>query len=141
VLSRVKGRPLLFAGEAVGSSKAPRNILRAYYDLPVFGQAATRVRDVEGIALLRTIPEPVGTKICSFKTADGKPLPDVTMRLVQTAVEVYDRRSGALVHEKVFPPDSDCPMFFIVVDKGAADSLTPLAAIDAWLRSLVKATR
>lgn len=138
LFARVEHGPLLFPGEAP-AGQAPRSILLTYgfaHEFRVFGRPAERLRDIDGVAVRRIRPAHK-TRLChGTRGLDQKVLPDVTLRLRETEVVVYDRRRGTVVDRRVFPPDERCPGFD--VRDSATDSFVPSAAIDEWLRSLVE---
>jgi hypothetical protein len=141
VIERVKNGPVLFEGEPTKDS-GPRNVLLLETaSMKLFGSAVL-LQDVDQVAITRRLSEIKGQKTCTgYKDRAGKPLPDLTIRFKETEATVFDRRTGAVVQKKVFPPDEACPMFRISIggDRDREqDSYPPTRDIEAWLISLVQ---
>jgi hypothetical protein len=101
---------------------------------------ARRARDVDAIAIVRQLLEVKQTRTCSGYTGDqNKPAPDITLRLKETEVVVYDRRTAKSLRRFVLPPDPGCPGIVISLNPSdrTRDSGAPGAEIEAALRFLV----
>jgi hypothetical protein len=109
--------------------------------MKLFGPAVL-FQDVDQVAITRRLSEIKGRKTCTgYKDRAGKPLPDLTIRFKETEATVFNRRTGAVVQKKVFPPDEACPMFRISIGSGhdrEQDSYPPTRDIESWLSSLVE---
>lgn len=136
LFARAKDGPLRFPGEAAGGGPL-RSILlggRFATKLEVFGSGAARLRDVDGVALRKHLP-PRKTKRCrGVRDLAGNVLPELALRLRDAEVVVYDRRSGAEAHRRVFPAGEECPRFPLRGPE--ADSFAPDEPIREWLASL-----
>ncbi|WP_438008064.1 hypothetical protein WME89_04730 [Sorangium sp. So ce321] len=141
VLERVKNGPVLFEGEPKQDSGQSNVILLETASMKLFGQAVL-LQDVDQVAITRRLPEIKGRKTCTgYKDRAGKPLPDLTIRFKETETTVFDRRTGAVVQKKTFPPEEECPMFRLSLDgdrEREQDSYAPTRDIEAWLSSLVQ---
>ena len=141
VLERVKNGPVLFEGEPKKDSGQSNVLLLETASMKVFGQAVL-LQDVDLVAITRRLPEIKGRKTCTgYKDREDEPLPDVTIRFKETETTVLDRRTGAVVQKKIFPPDEDCPMFRLSIGgdrEREQDSYAPTRDIEAWLSSLVQ---
>ena len=141
VLERVKNGPVLFEGEPKKESGRSNVLLLETASMKLFGQAVL-LQDVDQVAMTRRLSEIKGRKTCSgYKDRAGKPLPDVMIRFKETETIVFDRRTGAVVQKKIFPPDEGCPMFRISIGserEREQDSYPPTRDIESWLSSLVE---
>ncbi|WP_437795896.1 hypothetical protein [Sorangium sp. So ce693] len=141
VLDRVKNGPVLFEGEPKQEGDLSSVLLLETASMKLFGQAVL-LQDVDLVAMTRRLPEIKGRKTCTgYKDRAGEPLPDLTIRFKETEATVLDRRTGAVVQKKVFPPDEECPMFrFSIGDdrEREQDSYPPTRDIESWLSSLVQ---
>ena len=104
------------------------------------GAAGFLLKDVDAVAKAERLPEVKGTKKCTgYKDNAGKPSPDMELQLKETEVIIFERRTGNVVTKKVFPPDTECPMFaFRRADEKGHDSSFPTTEIKAWLKTQIK---
>lgn len=141
MLERVKNGPVVFEGEPAMNGRRSNVVLLETASLKLFGRAAV-FQDIDQVAMTRRLPEIKGRKTCGgYKDRAGKALPDLTIRFKETEAIVFDRRTGAVVQKKVFPPDEECPMFRISISADRdreQDSYVPTKDIEAWLGSLVE---
>ncbi|WP_437759762.1 hypothetical protein [Sorangium sp. So ce1389] len=141
VLERVKNGPVLFEGEPKQDSGQRNVLLLETASMKLFGQAVL-LQDVDLVAITRRLPEIKGRKTCTgYKDRAGDPLPDLTVRFKETETTVLDRRTGAVVQKKIFPPDEECPMFRFSIGgdrEREQDSYAPTRDIESWLSSLVQ---
>lgn len=138
-LEKVENGPVVFAGEPADAKPRENIMLLESFDKKVFGRA-TVLADIDGVAIVRRLEEVKGTKVCSGYTDNsGKPMPNLELQLLETEVVIYERRTGEVWAKKVFPPDSECPMFTLrAPGEDKQDSSKPTQKIEAWLRSEVK---
>jgi hypothetical protein len=138
LMEKIDNGPVLFGSEAAHRVDRPASLLAVEGpgSVKLFGRA-TLLRDVDAVSRTRTLPEVKGTKVCSGYKKDGKPVEDLTLRLKETEVTIYDRRTGAPLEKKVFPPDDHCPMFAFHAAGEGQDSYAPTEAIETWLRTRV----
>lgn len=138
LMEKIDNGPVLFGNEPARKVDRPASLLAVggASDLKLFGRA-TLLRDVDALSRTRTLPTVKGTKVCGGYKHDGKPAPDLTLRLKETEVTIYDRRTGAPLDKKVFPPDAECPMFAFHAPGEDQDSYAPREAIETWLRAHV----
>jgi hypothetical protein len=141
VLERIKNGPVVFEGEPKKDSARSNVLLLETASIKLFGSAVL-LQDVDQVAITRRLPEIKGRKTCTgYKDRAGKPLPDLMIRFKDTEATVFDRRTGAVVQKKVFPPDEACPMFSFSIGgdrEREQDSYPPTRDIESWLSSLVE---
>lgn len=141
LLGRVPQGPVLFQGETGELHDPPRSLfVVAEYELPRLIGHAQRARDLDAVAIVRQLPEVKQTRTCTgYTDSDNKPAPDVALRLKDTEVVVYDRRTAKSLKRLVLPPDPSCPSIVIHIQPAdpARDSSVPRAAVEAALRSMV----
>ena len=141
VLERVKNGPVLFEGEPKKEGGPSNVLLLETASMKLFGSAVL-LQDVDQVAFTRRLSESRGRKTCTgYKDRAGKPLPDLTIRFKETEITVFDRRTGAVVQKKIFPPEETCPMFSFSIggDRDREqDSYPPTREIESWLSSLVQ---
>ncbi len=129
------GRPLRFENEPEPTSSTSI-VLSQRNRTEVFGPAET-IDEVDLVAFVTKLPEVKGEVVCSgYEDSDGDPRPDLTIRLKEYRVRVFDRRTGELAHERVVPPRDDCPTYRFD-DDTERDSYRPSDEIEEWLRSLL----
>lgn len=141
MLERIKNGPVLFEGEPAKQSGQRNVLLLETASMKLFGPAVL-LHDVDQVAITRRLSEIKGRRTCSgYKDRAGKSLPDLTIRFKETEATVFDRRTGAVVQKKTFPPDESCPMFSFSIGRdrdSEQDSYTPTRDIESWLSSLVE---
>jgi hypothetical protein len=131
------GRPLRFGDEPEPREAPNAIILYRPSGFETFGAAET-FADVDLVAFSNRLPEVKDEIICSgYTDPDGTPTSDLTIRLKETEVVVYDRRTADVAHTKIFAPDAECPSFRMG-DETTRDSYPPRREIHAWLRSLLR---
>jgi hypothetical protein len=141
VLERVKNGPVLFEGEPKKDGAPSSVLLLETASMKLFGSAVL-LQDVDQVAFTRRLSEIKGRKTCTgYKDRAGKPLPDLSIRFKETEITVFNRRTGAVVQKKIFPPEEACPMFSFSIggDRDREqDSYPPTRDIESWLSSLVQ---
>lgn len=135
-LQAIENGPVRFEPEPARGERNSVALLETA-GLKVFGPAQT-MRDVDQLAVVRVLPELHGEKRCGGQDARGRPLPEVTLRLKETEVIVYDRRTGDVAERRVFPPDDRCPTLALSASRDARDTYPPTRDIEAWLATLVR---
>jgi hypothetical protein len=136
-LKKVENGPVLFGTEPDDPQKTD-SMVWAKMDPQVFGRAG-KLFELDWIAVDHQLPTVKGSKTCTgYVDNDKKPMPDFTLRLKETEVVIYDRRTGAVVDKTVLPPDEACPTFtFRSGESKEEDSSTPHGEIEAWLRTKI----
>ncbi len=100
---------------------------------------AGRLQELDYVLLTHPQPAIMGRRLCpGERTAKGEREPDVTLLLRQTRAVIYDRRTGASVHQQVFDPSNNCPLVRFGGSNREQDSYPPFQAIEAWARTLVR---
>jgi len=134
---------LVFGGEA---RKAPDQHKSVFAVSPfvraVVGEAAT-FGDIDAVAVTKMLPDVKGMKSCGgFADSSGRPAPAVNIRLKEAEVTIYDRRTGAELERRRFPPKEECPVV-AMVKRGSNedDSQPPKEAILAWLKAWTEGAR
>jgi hypothetical protein len=144
VLEDIAKQPVLFGKEPPRPAGPPRSLIDSDDSLRVYGTAAT-LGDIDAIAHYE-VGRQVGTKQCDgyHSRDDGSKQPPVTLRIKEIDVNIRDRRTGAILDKRTFPPNEDCA---ILVSKGQSevDSYAiPTAEVRQqvrdWLKSTVAAT-
>lgn len=143
LLKAVENGPVTFGDEPPPVEKGPPKSLywvNGASDKKLFGRVG-RLGELDGVVISRRRPEVMGRKRCGGYKRDGKPLPDLDVLLKETEVFVYDRRTGAVVERRVFPPRDECPMFVMRrAGEDSVDSYEPWDAIAGYLRAFVQGT-
>ncbi len=132
--------PVLFAGES--SVEGPiRNVIWFHsIHRHLLGAGAPTLADLDAVAVATRLEG--STKTCTgYVDDDGKPAPDIELRLRETKVTIYERRTGREVATRTFGADEECPTWAVgdpsKVDR--RDSPVPDADIVAWLETQVAA--
>lgn len=108
----------------------------------VVGNAET-LADIDAVAVTKTLPEVKGKKECGgFADSNGRPMAPVTLELKDTEVTLYDRRTGAELEKRRFPPLEECPTTVLLRGSArATDSRPPEKDILAWLKAWTDGVR
>jgi hypothetical protein len=97
--------------------------------LEIVGKAE-KVWDLDWIAVIEKI-ETARTKKCGgYEKVKG----DIEVIQVDSAVKIYDRRSGKVLHEKTFRPKNECPSFAMVSGDKKAKAYVLPSDIQPWVR-------
>lgn len=132
LLQKVENGPVRFGDEA--PDPAPRDSLYWSYGSGKFIGNSRTLAEMDLVLLTRRPSDPSGTRVCP---GQGEGAPPYTLRVLPTEATVYDRRTGEIVAQKVFPGEDRCPRFAMPAPSGEADSLQPAERIEAWARPLV----
>jgi hypothetical protein len=102
----------------------------------VFGRART-YRDVDAVAVPTDLTEVTGHLTCGPYSGGSV----LVFDFVDTRVDVKDRRTGEVLHSKVFPPHKTCPEYVLQSDDDDGtheiEDGTPTAAIGRWVKTLI----
>lgn len=92
-----------------------------------------KVHQIDLVLYADTGGEERGRKTCS-----GFQGGDITLVLRDTKAVLYDRRTGALVDSKTFPPDPTCPTLAVLGEARSSSSLPRYDDVEKWVRSRLK---
>ncbi len=137
-LASVKEGPLLYVGEQATAVPTPKTI-HWYHGASndLVGVQATHLAGIDAIAITEEVT--AGTRICpGYQAGDGSER-DLTLRLTDHVVTVYDRRTGTPLVEHSFPPIDRCPGSTFTMQGQAFETQTVLPEDDirAWLTEQV----
>lgn len=128
-------RPAPFGDESEPISKGRTILFQAnsLSDARVLGPG-TKLRDVDYVALPKSLPKRPADKKCSgyTRTNGGGEPQTLDLFLIDKEVKLFERRTGKLVETKTFAGTTTCPMF---ASGGEATSYADDDAIVAWLRT------
>ncbi|HLT40037.1 MAG TPA: hypothetical protein VK034_27340 [Enhygromyxa sp.] len=140
LLSAAQG-PVLFTGETNAEGPIRSAIWWRYSEQVVTGAPAPTVADIDAVVIIER-PGASTTKNCTDYVDDkGNPQPDVIIKLKDTTVTMYERRTGRKVATKTFAPVDECPDW-LTVKKGikeVRDSHEPWDEIQAWITTQLSA--
>lgn len=134
---------LVFGGEAKQAPARHKSVFAVSpFVRAIVGEAAT-LGDIDAVAVTKMLPEVKGMKRCGgFADSSGRPAPAVNIRLKEAEVTIYDRRTGAELERRRFPPKEECPTV-AMVKRGSNedDSQPPKEEILAWLKAWTEGAR
>ncbi len=137
-LATVVEAPLLYVGEQATAVSPPATIFWHYGATnELLGVQAATLGGIDAIAIVKEVE--VGTRTCpGYEAGDGSTR-DLTLKLTDHVVTVYDRRTGSSLAEQSFPPIDQCPGSTFSFSGQAFETQTvlPDAEIRTWLEGLV----
>lgn len=147
LLKAAEKGPVRFGDEPVRAAGAPRSVIDVgEFEPALYGSAAT-IAEIDAVARYTVGTDVKGTKQCTgyISRQDGKPLPPVTMELKEIVVIIHDRRSGAVLDQRAFPPSEVCPLLIDATTTITSSMALPRdevkEEIRAWLKAYVAGAR
>jgi hypothetical protein len=138
----VRDNPLVFANEPPAPAK-PRNVFYApepigIADPEVIG-SIKQVHDVDQVAVEKRVPTEATITCHGYKkTGATGPGDSVTVRLVSSEVQLFDRRTAKLVQTKTFAASNKCPMMTFGAKGEEQKNYAARDAVKEWLRSTLR---
>ena len=130
-LARSQDRPVLF-GTETEATKDPLDtaiLVNAFGDPRLFGKGKL-VRDVDWVAV-ETRTDSGRTKPCTgYK--EGK---TITLELLDSELELFDRRAGKSLKKQSFKASDECPTIAFVSGDGKSKAYASDKELDKWLRA------
>lgn len=140
ILKKAENSPVLFGEEP--EDPKPEDSL--YWVDGLIGKEfigkAGKLNEIDFVAIMIKLSDDKGSKVCTgYKDNSGKAMPDITLLFRETEVTIYNRRTGDVVEQKVFPPNTNCPtLVFKAEGENTEESSHPYAQIESWLRTMIK---
>jgi hypothetical protein len=103
----------------------------------MLGVQASTLAGIDAIAVMTEVE--TGRRVCpGYQAGDGNVV-DLTLKLTEHVIKVYDRRTGTSSSEQGFPPIDRCPDSSFSFQGQAFETQTvlPEADIRAWLEGQV----
>jgi hypothetical protein len=141
LLAHVVSGPVKLASDASVTAGAPDAAVILWEPSTGFMSVHKRtpgltVADLDWVAVPAPVPSGKQKKCSGYAAIGGAATHSATFELAGLDVTVYERRTGAVVGKKSFPPPTSCPT---MMTSGDTMLLPSRAPVDAWLEAaLVK---
>jgi hypothetical protein len=129
-LAQVVDRPVAFAGEPASPGKPDAAAVVDHFgDMRVLGSASL-VWDIDWVAVEETLEKDAPSKVCK----GYEKVKEISLKLLDSQVKLYDRRTAKLLKEQRFKASDRCPSVAFV-QEGSSKSYASKTDIDKWVRA------
>ncbi len=138
----VRESPVVFAGEPPAPAK-PRNVFYApdpigIADPEIIG-TIKQVHDVDRVAVEKRVPTEATITCHGYKKSGEKgPSDSITVRLMNSEVQLFDRRTAKLVETKTFAASKTCPMMTFGRKGEEEKNYAARDTVKDWLRTTLR---